>query len=277
MTDLFQAALLQTAQTSVATDIFKMPEEFDMPEVVELPEEALWSPPVESLKKKDKEKDEDWVDTAALPPDDPWYCDPEIQSDECPQPCDPEKYWCEVPCDCPPDEDGKIPKYCDKCPNPNREDDTLPRYLRLCFQIVSMIFEFHVVFLAILPWWGMGIALILADLIYDWLWYGIFFAWCKPCAWVFIWLLNIPMLVLHLPYYYQRVQLELVGFIFDGWTLFVGGDGCFARWGQDCWFAKRIKEKDNMTWTDLVWLTVAQPPQRPSVWYDAEESDTLLQ
>ena len=252
--------------------MFKMPEQFDMPEVVEIPEEALWTPPVESLRKHRKqpsESDDEYVDTAALPYDDPWYCDPEVEgSDKCPQPCDPEKYWCVVPCKCPLDEEGNQPKYCDICPNPNDVNDTLPRYLRLCFQIVAMFFEFHVVFLAILPWWGLGIMMILGDLIYDWLWYGIFFAWCKPCAWVFIWLLNIPMLIFHLPYYYQRLQLELVGFIFDGWTLFVGGDGCFARWGQDCWFAKKIKERDHMTWTDLVWLTVSQPAQRPSAFVD---------
>ena len=117
--------------------MFKMPEQFDMPEVVEIPEEALWTPPVESLRKHRKqpsESDDEYVDTAALPYDDPWYCDPEVEgSDKCPQPCDPEKYWCEVPCKCPLDEDGDRPKYCDICPNPDRENDTLPRYLRLCF------------------------------------------------------------------------------------------------------------------------------------------------
>jgi len=34
--------------------MFKMPEQFDMPEVVEIPEEALWTPPVESLRKHRK-------------------------------------------------------------------------------------------------------------------------------------------------------------------------------------------------------------------------------
>lgn len=259
-----------------------MPEQFDMPELLDLPEEALWEPPIESLRKKNKDNEEDevssvdsdFIDTALLPPDDPWYCDPDLQSDECPQPCDPKKYWCDLPCDCPLDSDGDQPKFCDECPRRDSSNDTLPKYLRLCFQIVAMIFEFHVVFLAILPWWGMGIGLILADLIYDWFWYLIFFAWCKPCAWVFIWILNIPMLGLHLPYYYQRLQLELVGFIFDGWMVFVGGDGCFLRWGQDCWFAKRIKDKDNMTWTDLVWLSVRQPAfQSGSIWLDMHTED----
>lgn len=255
--------------------MFKMPEQFDMPE------EANWSPPVEYFRKfrnpkKQREGNKDYVDTAALPYDDPWYCDPEIEN-KCPQPCDPDKFWCELPCDCPIDEDGKQPKFCNMCPDPDKENDTLPAYLRLCFQIVAMFFEFHVVFIAILPWWLMGIGLIMSDLIYDWVWYGIFFAWCKPCAWIFIWLLNIPQLLLHIPYYWQRLQLELVGAIFDGWTLIIGGDGCFARWGQDCWFAKRMKERDHMSWLDLVWLTTTQPAQRPSIFMDDPKDMNLLQ
>ena len=116
--------------------------------------------------------------------------------------------------------------------------------------------EFHVVFLAILPWWGLGIGLILVDIVFDYFWYLIFFAFCKPCAYVFVWILNIATLFPHVMWYYQRLMLELVGFIFDFWTLFFGGDGCFLRWGQDCWFAKRIRDRDHLTYTDLVWLTL---------------------
>merc|ERR1712151_551437 len=108
----------------------------------------------------------------------------------------------------------------------------------LTAQIMGVFFEFHVVFLAIFPWWVLGIGIILTDFIWDWLWYGIFFAFCKPCAYVFIWILNVPMMFIHVNWWYQRFQLELVGFIVDFWTLFFGGDGCFCRWGQDCWFAK---------------------------------------
>ena len=173
-----------------------------MPEFIELPEEALWEPPIESFKKKNKEEEE-LVDTASLPMEDPWYCDPEVESSECPQPCDPEEdKHCVVPCHCPLDSEGESTEFCDLCPDPDLVNDTLPKWLRLVAQILAAVFEFHVVFLAILPWWGMGIAIILGDFIWDWLWYGIFFKFCKVCAYVFIWILNVPMLMFHLPYWW---------------------------------------------------------------------------
>ena len=189
------------------------------------------------------------------------FCDPEVE-DDCPKECDPseDENGCEPVCICPENEKGKIPKWCDLCPNPKRVDDTLPRWLRIVAQIMGALFEFHVVFLAILPWWSLGIGLILADLIFDYFWYLIFFAFCKPCAYVFVWIFNIATIPLHVPYWYQRLQLELIGFIFDGWTLFFGGDGCFLRWGQDCWFAKRMKDRNHLNYTDLVWLFVTQNP-----------------
>jgi len=139
---------------------------------------------------------------------------------------------------------------------------------------MGAFFEFHVVFLAIFPWWGLGIALIFVDLIWDWLWFLIFGFFCKPCTYVFVWIINIALLPLHVIYYYQRLQLELVGFAVDFWTLFFGGDGCFLRWGQDCWFAKRIYERDNMSYLDMVWLTVKQPASifKTSFWYDDQRT-----
>ena len=176
-------------------------------------------------------------------------------------------------CFCDPDSDGDIPKWCDKCPNPSIADDTLPRWLRLTAQILGTVFEFHVVFLAIFPWWGLGVGLILVDVIFDYFWYLIFFAFCKPCAYIFVWLLNIPTIPLHVMYWYQRLMLELIGFIFDFWTLFFNGDGCFLRWGRDCWLAKRMKYRDNLTYTDLVFLTIKQPGAYPRgfVWADEQE------
>ena len=270
-----------------------------MPELFEAPEESTWELPVEGLKKKCETLDDgtEFCETKKerrqrekeelerrynLPVDDPWYCEPGLDVpsnfDSCPEICDPEvDEECEVPCACPPDEDGKYQKYCDRCPNPKDENDSLPRWLRIVFQFVGMWMEFHIVFLAVTPWWFIGIFIILADLIYDWFWYGIFFKFCKPCAYIFIWLLNIPMMFLQFPWYYLRLQLELVGFIFDGWMLFIGGDGCFARWGQDCWFAKRVKKRNALTVTDLVWLMAAQPAlTRPSMWMESYDNDSSI-
>ena len=199
------------------------------------------------------------------------FCDPEVE--DCEKACDPEEdSECEEVCICPENEKGKIPKWCDLCPNPKVVDNNLPRWLRIVAQIMGALFEFHVVFLAILPWWSLGIGLILADLIFDYFWYLIFFAFCKPCAYVFVWIFNIATIPLHVPYWYQRLQLELIGFIFDGWTLFFGGDGCFLRWGQDCWFAKRMKDRNHLSYTDLVWLAVSQnPTYNTGAWAEGQE------
>lgn len=220
-----------------------------------------------------------WHDTAAIPIDEPWYCDPELESSDegCPQPnCDPNLSDCSANpprCYCDLDSEGERPEFCDKCPDPDVENNNLPPWLRNVAQILAAIFEFHVVFLAIFPWWVLGIGLILGDLIWDWFWYLIFFAFCKPCAYVFVWILNIPQMFIHVMYWYQRLQLELVGFIFDGWMLFIGGDGCFLRWGEDCWFARRISERDHMTYTDIVWLTIKQPATyKGTVWLDQATS-----
>lgn len=175
---------------------------------------------------------------------------------------DKEEEKCIAPCICPEvcdsEDSCEIPEFCELCPDPDIENDTLPRWLRIVAQTIGAFFEFHVVFLAILPWWTIGIVIILVDVIIDYLFYLIFFAFCKPCSYTITWIFNIAMFPLHLHYWYQRLQLELVGFIFDGWTLILGGDGCFARWGQDCWFARKIRDRGHLEYLDLVWLTIGQ-------------------
>ena len=257
MAEIFAASMANYASQSIQTEYAAMPEELTLNQV-----------PTEDwilLGKKILGQEDEFEEEEEL------FCDPEVE--DCPEVCDPEEdSECEEVCICPENEKGKIPKWCDLCPNPKRVDDTLPRWLRIVAQIMGALFEFHVVFLAILPWWSLGIGLILADLIFDYFWYLIFFAFCKPCAYVFVWIFNIATIPLHVPYWYQRLQLELIGFIFDGWTLFFGGDGCFLRWGQDCWFAKRMKDRNHLSYTDLVWLAVTQnSAMNTGAWGEKEE------
>lgn len=113
-----------------------------------------------------------------------------------------------------------------------------------------MLMEMHVIVLAIAPWYLIQLVLIFVDFLIDWLWYAIFFAWCLPCAWIFIWLFNIVFLPFQVWSYVSRFQLEWVGFVFDFWLLFFNGDGCFLRWGNNCWFARTIDDRDNMTYMD---------------------------
>jgi hypothetical protein len=124
------------------------------------------------------------------------------------------------------------------------------------FQTISVFFELNVVTIALGPWYLMNLTYQFIDFLLDWLWYGIFFAWCLPCAWVFIWIFNIAFLPITVWGYFMRFHLELVGFVFDFFLLFFKGDGCFLRWGKYCWQAEKIKGRDHMTYTDLVALNV---------------------
>lgn len=132
----------------------------------------------------------------------------------------------------------------------NRYKPTAPPALRIIFQIISVFFELHVVTLAIAPWYLIQLVLMFVDFLIDWIWYLIFFAYCLPCAWTFIWLFNIVFLPFQVWSYVSRFQLELVGFVFDFWLLFFNGDGCFLRWGNNCWFARTIDNRDHITYMD---------------------------
>ena len=242
--ELFTAALLQSANTAQMYTEAESPleEPQDLPQIHEFIR----------LQATDDEGTEDEDEDEII------YCDPNVE-DSCPtsqlECMSSERDSdgnCPEPCICPDSDDT----YCEECPDPDDVNDDLPKWLRLTAMIIATIMEMHIVVIAILPWWGVGIALILADLVWDWLWYLIFGFFCKPCAYVFVWLFNIATLFVHVPWWYQRLHLELLGFIFDGWMLFIGGDGCFLRWGRDCWLAKRMKYRDHLSYTDLVFLAV---------------------
>ena len=138
-------------------------------------------------------------------------------------------------------------KKLDRAPKP-----TMPPGLRVIVQIISWMMEMFVVMIAILPWYAILLVYMLMDFLLDWIWYALFFWWCLPCAWIFIWLFNIVFMPFTIWGYVVRFQLELVGFAFDFWLLFFNGDGCFLRWGKYCWFARRIPGRDNMTYMDSI-------------------------
>lgn len=176
-----------------------------------------------------------------------------LQADNFDSFCDPELEDCELECIC--DEDASD---CE-CEEIEEDNDTVPAWMRQSAQITSAVFEMHVVVLAIFPWWLLGIMVIFTDFLIDGFWWLLFNWFCDICAYIFVWIFNIAMLPFHMMFWYQRVHLELVGFLFDGWLLFMGWDGCFLRWGQHCWFAKRINEKGPYGYMDLVWLTLSNP------------------
>lgn len=132
---------------------------------------------------------------------------------------------------------------------------TAPPALRIVFQIIAFFFQLHVIALVIAPWYLILLVYMFLDFLLDWIWYGIFFAWCLPCAWVFIWIFNIAFLPFTIWAFWQNFQLSLLGFVFDGFLLFFNGDGCFMHWGNNCWFAVKPEHEDNMTYLDSIVLS----------------------
>ena len=84
---------------------------------------------------------------------------------------------------------------------------------------------------------------IIADWTFDWFVRMFLGTVCKPCAWLAIWSFKLPTFPIILFGWFFRIMIETMGFMVDGWMLFFGGSGCYLRWGHDCWFAKRFKDR----------------------------------
>ena len=78
---------------------------------------------------------------------------------------------------------------------------------------------------------------------------------CKPCAWIFIWAFKLPTFPLVIFGWTVRLMVELMGALVSGWMLVFKGSGCFLRWGKDCRFGKRFKDRKYWQIADLtIWM-----------------------
>ena len=85
---------------------------------------------------------------------------------------------------------------------------------------------------------------------------------CKPCAWLAIWAFKLPTFPIVLFGWGFRIMTESMGALVSGWMLFFGGSGCYLRWGHDCWFATRIKDKSYWQIADLpIWMRSMTQPE----------------
>ena len=138
---------------------------------------------------------------------------------------------------------------------PEPKHGMLPHSVVFTVQIISSIWKLMIIALVGLPWQLMIWLYILIDFAYDSLVRLFIGNICVPCAWVFILLFKLPSLVIILPGMVFRVVIAFMGALVDGWMLFFGGSGCFLRWGYDCQFAKRFKDKSYWQILDLpIWL-----------------------
>ena len=123
-------------------------------------------------------------------------------------------------------------------------DGTLSPGIVKTFMILSAVWKLMIISLI-----GTGLQIIIEIyILIDWLWDLFCRFLIKPIlteygAIFFIWLFKIPTLPILLIAAFFRLFIELMGFPISGWMLFFCGNGCFLRWGNDCWFATKLSEK----------------------------------
>jgi hypothetical protein len=118
-------------------------------------------------------------------------------------------------------------------------------------ELVSFIWELHIIAIVSLPWWGLLATVALVDWLLDLVWMGLFGWWCLPCAGLFIWIFNIALLPFHLFAWLQRFRLETYGLLVDGWMLIIGGSGCYLRFGKHCLFDRTLSNRKLRTFWDM--------------------------
>ena len=126
----------------------------------------------------------------------------------------------------------------------------LPAGIVVIVQLLAFLWEFGVVAIVMLPWWSILFSIALLDWSLDWVFLGLFF-WCKFCAGIFIWTINIAMIPFMIWGWLQRAYLETFGLIVDGWMLIFNFSGCYLRFGRHCWYVKRAKYRNMRTLWDI--------------------------
>lgn len=136
-----------------------------------------------------------------------------------------------------------------------REGGLLPSSIVFPVQLASSIWKLLVVSLVgqalqIMIW-----LYILVDYVLDLVIRLFLGSICKPCAWIAIWSFKLPTFPIIILGWFFRIMIESMGFLIDGWMLFFGGSGCFLRWGHDCRFARRFKDRSYYQIADLTfWM-----------------------
>merc|ERR1712127_236954 len=121
--------------------------------------------------------------------------------------------------------------------------------------VAASVWKAMVISLVGIAWQFIIWAYILIDKVYDTTVRLFIGTICKPCAWLAIWAFKLPTMPIVLFGYGFRIMIESMGALVSGWMLFFGGSGCYLRWGHNCWFAKRFKNRSYWEIADLtIWM-----------------------
>ena len=127
----------------------------------------------------------------------------------------------------------------------------LPWFLVIPVQLLSMVWELGVVAIVTLPFWGTIASVAVVDYILDFVFLYTIGLVCKPCAGIFIWILNILLLPIMILGYIQRLYYETFGLVIDGWMLAFKFSGCYWKFGHHCWHVPRAKHRNMRTLWDI--------------------------
>ena len=127
----------------------------------------------------------------------------------------------------------------------------LPWFVVIPVQLASMVWELGVVAIVTLPFWSILATFATIDYILDFVFLYTIGLVCKPCAGIFIWILNILMLPLMILGYVQRLYYETFGLVIDGWLLAFKFSGCYWKFGHHCWHTPRAKHRNMRTLFDI--------------------------
>ena len=132
----------------------------------------------------------------------------------------------------------------------------LPWFVVIPVQLASMVWELGVVAIVTLPFWSILATFATLDWILDFVFLYTIGLVCKPCAGIFIWVLNILMLPLMILGYVQRLYYETFGLVIDGWLLAFKFSGCYWKFGHHCWHTPRAKHRNMRTFFDIPLLII---------------------
>ena len=133
----------------------------------------------------------------------------------------------------------------------------LPWFVVIPVQLASMVWELGVVAIVTLPFWSILATFATLDWILDFVFLYTIGLVCRPCAGIFIWVLNILMLPLMILGYVQRLYYETFGLVIDGWLLAFKFSGCYWKFGHHCWHTPRAKHRNMRTFFDIPLLIIS--------------------
>ncbi len=156
-------------------------------------------------------------------------CDTDM-ADECERPL----FWAQVDC-----ESGELTDTALHHPHDEDSDPSyLPIYVVIPVQLASAAFKMSIAFIMETPIVGLFASLSIIDLVLDWFFLFTIGLVCRPCASLFIWIINLIYLPFWILAWVNHFFLDTMGLLVDGWMLLFNFSGCYLFIGRHCWITQ---------------------------------------